>query len=93
MGDCRPARWWPVGAADLQAHACTEVGAVHAGSAEAAGGPDEDHGQCSHFLHATDAVHLHLQVRSRKEFAECLQRFVCDQGTSPNLSTTYLVLG
>lgn len=62
MGDCGATRWRFVSAEDLPPDAGVEAGPLHAGSPEAAGGADEDHGQCGHLLHAPYALHLHLQV-------------------------------
>lgn len=62
MGNCRSAGWWSLRAEDVQADESTEAGPFHAGPAEAAGGADEDYGQCGHLLHAADAFHLHFQV-------------------------------
>lgn len=70
VGDRGSARWWFVRAEDLPPDAGPEAGPLHAGSAEAASGADEDHGQRSHLLHAPHALHLHLQVP--KESSNCL---------------------
>lgn len=65
VGDRGSAGWRSVGAEDLPADAGAEAGPFHASPAEAAGGADEDHGQCGHILHAAHAVHLHFQVCTR----------------------------
>lgn len=62
VGDRGPAGWGFVSAEDLQVDAGAEAGALHASAAETACGSDEDHGQRGHFLHAADALYLHLQV-------------------------------
>lgn len=62
VGDCGPAGWRFVSAEDLQVDAGAEAGTLHAGAAETTCGSDEDYGQCGHFLHAADALYLHLQV-------------------------------
>ena len=62
VGDRGSAGWRPVSAENLPADAGAEAGPLHAGPAEAAGGADEDYGQCGHLLHAAHALHLHLQV-------------------------------
>lgn len=63
LGDRGPAGRRSVSSPDLPADACAEACPFHAGSAEAAGGADEDHGQRGHLLHAAHALHLYLQVR------------------------------
>ena len=71
MGDRGPAGRWSVCVAYLQTDARVEAGALHACSAEAAGGADEDHGQRGHLLYATHALHFHLQVWA---YAKCLKK-------------------
>lgn len=62
VGNRGPAGWGFVSAEDLQVDAGAQAGALHAGAAETARGSDEDYGQCGYFLHAADALYLHLQV-------------------------------
>ena len=62
LGDCGPAGRWSVSTPDLPVDASAEARPFHASSAEAAGGADEDHGQCGHLLHAAHALYLYLQV-------------------------------
>lgn len=66
MGDRGSAGWRSVGVEDLPADAGAEAGPVHASPAEAAGGADENHGQCGHLLHAAHALYLHLQVAKER---------------------------
>lgn len=62
LGNYRSTGRRPVSAQDLSPNESIEVGPFHAGTAEAAGCADEDHGQCGHLLHAAYALHFHLQV-------------------------------
>lgn len=62
VGDNVSVGWWLVSPANVSSAAGTEAGSLPACPEETAGGPDEDHGQCGHILHAADALHLHLQV-------------------------------
>lgn len=73
VGNHRSVGWRPLCATNLSAAPRAETGALHARPPSPARGPDEDNGQCSHFLHVAHALHLHLQV---PEAAAALQLLV-----------------